>query len=143
MMLLLVVMLLCNSVLFFFSSRRRHTRCALVTGVQTCALPICGRTVREFRFIFSEQVKVLGLEEHPSRGFFRLEPEFGCASEIVFGLFGVEVGKRVVLHIARRIRRRIFERCADTNMFMSPIVRSEEQRDGQVVVSDCRSGGSR
>src|SRR3546814_3883220 len=27
----------CN---FFFSSRRRHTRCALVTGVQTCALPI-------------------------------------------------------------------------------------------------------
>src|SRR3546814_8982954 len=28
----------------FFSSRRRHTRCALVTGVQTCALPICVRT---------------------------------------------------------------------------------------------------
>src|SRR3546814_7593304 len=27
-------------VLFVFSSRRRHTRCALVTGVQTCALPI-------------------------------------------------------------------------------------------------------
>src|SRR3546814_5402293 len=26
--------------LFFFSSRRRHTRCAVVTGVQTCALPI-------------------------------------------------------------------------------------------------------
>src|SRR3546814_9432760 len=26
----------------FFSSRRRHTRCALVTGVQTCALPIYG-----------------------------------------------------------------------------------------------------
>src|SRR3546814_8790818 len=26
--------------LFFVSSRRRHTRCALVTGVQTCALPI-------------------------------------------------------------------------------------------------------
>src|SRR3546814_4507389 len=29
--------------MFFFSSRRRHTRCALVTGVQTCALPISGR----------------------------------------------------------------------------------------------------
>src|SRR3546814_2716893 len=27
----------------FFSGRRRHTRCALVTGVQTCALPICHR----------------------------------------------------------------------------------------------------
>src|SRR3546814_1906041 len=30
-----------NYGLFFFSSRIRHTRCALVTGVQTCALPIC------------------------------------------------------------------------------------------------------
>src|SRR3546814_6082772 len=29
-----------NWLFFFFSSRRRHTRCALVTGVQTCALPI-------------------------------------------------------------------------------------------------------
>src|SRR3546814_19752809 len=32
----------CIFVCFFFSSRRRHTRCALVTGVQTCALPISG-----------------------------------------------------------------------------------------------------
>src|SRR3546814_9069735 len=31
----------CMLFFFFFSSRRRHTRCALVTGVQTCALPIC------------------------------------------------------------------------------------------------------
>src|SRR3546814_4405746 len=30
----------CSWFVFFFSSRRRHTRCALVTGVQTCALPI-------------------------------------------------------------------------------------------------------
>src|SRR3546814_4706271 len=29
-------------IIFFFSSRRRHTICALVTGVQTCALPIWG-----------------------------------------------------------------------------------------------------
>src|SRR3546814_5011780 len=29
---------------FFFSSRRRHTRCALVTGGQTGALPICRET---------------------------------------------------------------------------------------------------
>src|SRR3546814_4125375 len=32
------------SFVFFFSSRRRHTRCALVTGVQTCALPISDGT---------------------------------------------------------------------------------------------------
>src|SRR3546814_10641803 len=40
---------------FFFSSRRRHTRCALVTGVQTCALPI---------WIFS-----LECEVHPAHAF--------------------------------------------------------------------------
>src|SRR3546814_6644154 len=40
-------MLVC--LIFFFSSRRRHTRCALVTGVQTCALPIFARIeVRKF-----------------------------------------------------------------------------------------------
>src|SRR3546814_2633702 len=32
---------------FCFSSRRRHTRCALVTGVQTCALPIWSRQCAE------------------------------------------------------------------------------------------------
>src|SRR3546814_1479111 len=37
---LLSIVVFMISVLFFFSSRRRHTRCALVTGVQTCALPI-------------------------------------------------------------------------------------------------------
>src|SRR3546814_5842740 len=35
-----VLTLVFRFVCFFFSSRRRHTRCALVTGVQTCALPI-------------------------------------------------------------------------------------------------------
>src|SRR3546814_7633156 len=37
--------------LFFFSSRRRHTICALVTGVQTCALPIS-----TFTFTFERRV---------------------------------------------------------------------------------------
>src|SRR3546814_5628931 len=36
-------MLVSSCLFFFFSSRRRHTRCALVTGVQTCALPISSR----------------------------------------------------------------------------------------------------
>src|SRR3546814_2839744 len=50
-------MLLCLFVcfFFFFSSRRRHTRCALVTGVQTCALPIYGKDVR--RVIISTHPK--------------------------------------------------------------------------------------
>src|SRR3546814_4357804 len=38
------VLLVCNVYVYFvFSSRSRHTRCALVTGVQTCALPISGQ----------------------------------------------------------------------------------------------------
>src|SRR3546814_9820384 len=38
---------------FFFSSRRRHTRCALVTGVQTCALPISSpHTAASYRDTF-------------------------------------------------------------------------------------------
>src|SRR3546814_4604396 len=36
---------------FFFSSRRRHTRCALVTGVQTCALPISGGSANALTLI--------------------------------------------------------------------------------------------
>src|SRR3546814_1714772 len=44
---LVVILVLVFFCYFFFSSRRRHTRCALVTGVQTCALLICraGRPV--------------------------------------------------------------------------------------------------
>src|SRR3546814_5211310 len=38
-------------IMFFFSSGRRHTRCALVTGVQTCALPISAvHTIGGFAF---------------------------------------------------------------------------------------------
>src|SRR3546814_6538764 len=41
--LLILILFLYLLFIFFLSSRRRHTRCALVTGVQTCALPIYGR----------------------------------------------------------------------------------------------------
>src|SRR3546814_5750419 len=39
---------------FFFASRRRHTRCALVTGVQTCALPIYSGVGRMQHVIISQ-----------------------------------------------------------------------------------------
>src|SRR3546814_5807998 len=42
-------------IFFFFSSRRRHTICALVTGVQTCALPICVEDVKTWGFDTSEE----------------------------------------------------------------------------------------
>src|SRR3546814_7702320 len=40
----------------FFSRRRRHTRCALVTGVQTCALPIFEAHEGEIDLIVSDVV---------------------------------------------------------------------------------------
>src|SRR3546814_6644569 len=43
---------------FFFSSRRRHTRCALVTGVQTCALPI---SIALFSGVKVEQARTIWL----------------------------------------------------------------------------------
>src|SRR3546814_6367773 len=47
--------------LFFFSSRRRHTRCALVTGVQTCALPICaGHRSQRLKLREGYNLKTLG-----------------------------------------------------------------------------------
>src|SRR3546814_2060942 len=41
-------------VVFFFSSRRRHTRCALVTGVQTCALPISYVLIMSAAFLIEQ-----------------------------------------------------------------------------------------
>src|SRR3546814_2951252 len=50
---------------FFFSSRRRHTRCALVTGVQTCALPIfLGRRGESLADIGGGRCRGAGLAAH-------------------------------------------------------------------------------
>src|SRR3546814_1567866 len=53
-------------VVFFFSSKRRHTRCALVSGVQTCALPICDR---ELAFPESVIDLISGAMGQPPGGF--------------------------------------------------------------------------
>src|SRR3546814_10166722 len=65
-------LLLC---VFFFSSRRRHTRCALVTGVQTCALPIFlvveavgGATTASAAFALNHRVAVGAYEYFLFRG---------------------------------------------------------------------------
>src|SRR3546814_9851960 len=50
-MFVLLNVLLLFLLYFFFSSRRRHTRCALVTGVQTCALPIYLQMLNSRRLI--------------------------------------------------------------------------------------------
>src|SRR3546814_1893767 len=57
-------------VFFFFSSRRRHTRCALVTGVQTCALPIYSRAAS----LMSDRVLFTRLCSSPVALHTRLDP---------------------------------------------------------------------
>src|SRR3546814_16579037 len=49
--------------IFFFSSRRRHTMCALVTGVQTCALPIWGPAM-----VANTWLEVSWWEHYPALG---------------------------------------------------------------------------
>src|SRR3546814_10820016 len=59
-----LILFICFTCFFFFSSRRRHTRCALVTGVQTCALPISGYDQREHRLQYTEGEDSLGAGLH-------------------------------------------------------------------------------
>src|SRR3546814_3372743 len=100
----------------FFSSRRRHTRCALVTGVQTCALPI-------FAAGFADGVFTAA----------KLYPA-GATTNSASG----------VTDIANI--RRVLERMQDIGMVFcvhgevtDPQVRSEERRVGKEGVSTCRA----
>src|SRR3546814_7421970 len=65
--------------LFFFSSRRRHTRCALVTGVQTCALPIFVSRIPD-RENLIDMLSAHGLAKH---GRAPQDPRAGSVAKIV------------------------------------------------------------
>src|SRR3546814_6012412 len=90
-----LVVVLCY--LFFFSSRRRHTRCALVTGVQTCALPIC--------------LAGDDLTEH-LRAVEQLADQCAFALQGAFGLLGLESGNHFVA--LRSEERRVGKECVST-----------------------------
>src|SRR3546814_3662997 len=100
---------------FFFSSRRRHTRCALVTGVQTCALPIAG-----------------GQDILSSRAHNRRRDTGHAIEKAVRG-----VGARWVRLVDRTYdvtrMRAVIEQALTTPE------RSEERRVGKECVSTCRS----
>src|SRR3546814_3848946 len=95
---------------FFFSSRRRHTRCALVTGVQTCALPISP----EFRL----------LNKPDGRIFFA-----GAALSQTPGWQegAIQSAHAAVAALTRQVSARALTQ------------RSEERRVGKECVSTCRS----
>src|SRR3546814_3131887 len=94
----------------FFSSRRRHTRCALVTGVQTCALPILqSRLGGSGSFWFDELA--------PGR------------HQAVVGTDGGDA--RCTLDVPANAANGIAD--------LGAVVRSEERRVGKECVSTCRS----
>src|SRR3546814_10363140 len=101
---------------FFFSSRRRHTRCALVTGVQTCALPICER--------IEQTMKAIGLKNLD-----------GC--EIHNARLSEHNGEYTDFLYRRHQRRGMLHRDAQRLVNLD---RSEERRVGKACVRTGRSG---
>src|SRR3546814_18197555 len=82
-------------VLFFFSSRRRHTRCALVTGVQTCALPILPADRRRLSLdAVRRTFEVAGPAEASER---ELLPVIDRASAVLAPLYEVDGELHVIL----------------------------------------------
>src|SRR3546814_10038970 len=94
----------------FFSSRRRHTRCALGTGVQTCALPIFDHDLGR-----GDRHALAGadVERHPG-------PAPGVDLELERGE-GLDVGIGI-----------------DPALVAIAAERSEERRVGKECVSTCR-----
>src|SRR3546814_10246628 len=115
-------------VVFFFSSRRRHTRCALVTGVQTCALPIYAANNGQAGSVtFTRKPDAPALSMAGADFRFRLDRnEFELASGAAqFGQTMDDWGNRYITQNTLHIRI------------------SEERRVGKECVSKCRSRWSR
>src|SRR3546814_4562788 len=100
---------------FFSSSRRRHTRCALVTGVQTCALPISP-------FIGGKDIRQ-ELGDGYAEAIWKARPHIPGGADFVMHFWD----KAAETARARKIRR------------FGLITRSEERRVGKECVSTCRS----
>src|SRR3546814_3302080 len=106
-------MCVCSILCFFFSSRRRHTRCALVTGVQTCALPISSKRGTD-----------------PRRDAAQLRRLEGAA----------EVAKKMLTtHENVTIAMRNIQPHIHLNTTLTRKKRSEERRVGKECVNTCRS----
>src|SRR3546814_13380119 len=113
-------------VVFFFSSRRRHTRCALVTGVQTCALPICSSSAGSSRQ--RNQPRLMG----PGReaGTRRLAQAICAQAAFSSRDLGAVSSPPPLSLRYLPLRYATFSRAAS---------RSEERRVGKECVSKCRS----
>src|SRR3546814_11565151 len=108
--------------LFFFSSRRRHTRCALVTGVQTCALPIYNLLNR------GPEVEILPACGHYGLGVVPYSP---IARGVLTGKYQAGQTPPKDSRAGRGDKRMMETEFRDE--------RSEERRVGKECVSTCRS----
>src|SRR3546814_10303290 len=107
--------------LFFFSSRRRHTRCELVTGVQTCALPILTMVG------YFNSLRELG-------GMKRLAED-----DVQTRSYRVQMSMVERPALAQRSISNIRELTSRVSSQDIPKYRSEERRVGKECVSTCRS----
>src|SRR3546814_7905335 len=119
--------------LFFFSSRRRHTRCALVTGVQTCALPIFPHDIKG-QGIYAYVTLVAGeqeSEELRKELVKQVRTEIGPTAtpdhiQWAPGLPKTRSGK-IMRRILRKIAENAPDQLGDTSTLADPgVVRSEE-----------------
>src|SRR3546814_4893009 len=95
---------------FFFSSRRRHTRCALVTGVQTCALPILAIFAAAFiwygkQFVDEGLMQTSEIFELPMVAIYAAWPLAG----VLWALFLIEK-----IAVDRSEERRVGKECVST-----------------------------
>src|SRR3546814_7974270 len=100
--------------MFFFSSRRRHTRCALVTGVQTCALPIYS-----IAWGIAKRLSAQG-------------------AELAFSYQGEAFGRRVK-PLAEQVGASLIVPCDVEDSASVAATSSEERRVGKECVRPCRS----
>src|SRR3546814_3729426 len=109
--------------MLFFSSRRRHTRCALVTGVQTCALPILNQ-----RLIICNQ-RFLDLYNLPA---VMAQP----GTELTDILDHTARVEKLLPEQAKTLRQRRLATAASGES-------GADRREGKELVNTCRSRGTR
>src|SRR3546814_11977740 len=117
---------------FFFSSRRRHTRCALVTGVQTCALPISLFLIIAVTIAGAMAFFSIGRAENPE-----ITVKVMVVSATWPGATAEEMQNQVADRLEKRVQElRYYERVETVTR---PGARSEERRVGKECVRTCRS----
>src|SRR3546814_7222077 len=127
--------------IFFFSSRRRHTRCALVTGVQTCALPIFrvelkALTRDDFRRILTEPEASLVTQYKALLGTEGVDLQFADDAVEALADMAVEINRTVENIGARRLHT-VLEKLLEDISFTA------SDRAGETIVIDTELVGKR